>query len=117
MIALRLSLFNQPGIAFYGDGNRIVKSIGLGTGAICDPVKFMHVEADMRIAIDDSVRTWTQTYFAEDTGNPLIIINHGTSEENGMKLFNAFLGNEFPDFEVVHFDQGCGYRWVMPDSY
>jgi putative NIF3 family GTP cyclohydrolase 1 type 2 len=111
-IASKLSEFGQSGVALYGDENRIVKSVGLGTGCICDPIDFMELEAGLSIAIDDSVRTWTQTYYAEDTGNPLIIVNHGTSEENGLRMLNAHLKEVFKTLEVIHFNQGCGYRWI-----
>lgn len=111
-ISSKLSKLGQSGVAFYGDENRIVKSIGLGTGCICDPISFMELEADFSIAIDDSVNTWTQTYFAEDTGNPLIIVNHGTSEENGVRMLNAHLKKAFSSKEVIHFEQGCGYCWI-----
>jgi len=111
-IASRLLEFGQAGVAFYGDEKRMVSSVGLGTGAICDPIKFMDLEADLRIAIDDSVRTWTQTYYAMDSGDPLIIVNHGTAEENGMRLLHAHLQEVFSLHEVIHFNQGCGYKWI-----
>jgi len=111
-IASKLSAFDQPGVAFYGDETRIINTVGLGTGAICDPINFMDIEADLRIAIDDSVKTWTQTYYAIDTGNPLIIVNHGTTEENGMKLLNSHLKEIFPAKDVIHFNQGCTYKWI-----
>ena len=76
----------------------------------------MGLEADLRIAIDDSVKTWTQTYFSHDTGNPLIIVNHGTTEEKGMMLLNAHLKEVFKNIEVIHFNQGCGYKWISGDK-
>ena len=48
----------------------------------------------------DVVRTWTQTTYAEDSGDPLVVINHGTSEEVGMRILNQ------------HLNQGCTYRWI-----
>ena len=74
-----------------------------------NPEELQHVldlEADLRIAIDDSVRTWTQTYYAMDSGDPLIIVNHGTAEENGMRLLHAHLQEVFSLHEVIHFNQG-----------
>jgi hypothetical protein len=58
------------------------------------------------------VRTWIQTTFADDTGQPLVIINHGTSEEFGMRLLNSRLKSLFADYDVIHLEQGCGYTWV-----
>lgn len=111
-IAERLKKLGQPGVAFYGDENYKVSSVGVGTGCICNPIQFMDLEPDLFIGVDDTIRTWTQATYAEDTGRPLVVINHGTSEENGMKLLNAELKKAFPDKDVVHFEQGCGYKWI-----
>jgi len=111
-IALKLESVGQPGVAFYGDENYTVRSVGVGTGCICDPMGFAYLEPDLFIAIDDSVHTWIQTTYAEDTGIPLVVVNHGTSEEFGIKLLSEHLKNAFPDHEVIHFKQGCTYKWV-----
>ena len=111
-IASKLESADQPGVAFYGDPDYRVKSIALGTGCACDPLDFMDSGADLYIGIDDTIRTWTQTTFAEDSGLPLIVINHGTSEEFGMRVLNEHLRKTFPGYEVEHLRQGCGYRWV-----
>ncbi len=111
-IASKLQAVSQPGVAFYGDPNYEVRTIGLGTGCICDPIQYMDMEPDLFIAIDDVVRTWTQTVWAEDTGRPLVVVNHGTSEEHGMRMLSEHLQKEFPAIPVIHFSQGCGYRWI-----
>jgi putative NIF3 family GTP cyclohydrolase 1 type 2 len=111
-IAGKLKLLNQPGVAFYGDEQYPVRSVGLGTGCISNPLDYAELEPDLFIAIDDSVQTWTQTTFARDSGKPLVVVNHGTSEEAGIKSLNAHLKKTYPDYEVVHFNEGCTYHWV-----
>jgi len=111
-IASKLLVLNQPGVAFYGDRERMISTVGLGTGCICDPNQYMELNPDLVIAIDDTVRTWTQTSFAEDTGDPLVVINHGTAEETGMRMLNQHLSQSIPDLEFVHLNQGCTYRWI-----
>jgi putative NIF3 family GTP cyclohydrolase 1 type 2 len=111
-IASKLQKVGQPGLAFYGDENYPVKSVGLGTGCICDPMQYMDLEMDLAIAIDDSVSTWIQTTFAEDTGRPLVVVNHGTTEEFGMKELSLQLNRSLAPLETVHFKQGCSYRWI-----
>lgn len=111
-IALKLSNAGQPGVAFYGDENYSVKTVGLGTGCICNPLEFMDLEMDLAIAIDDSINTWTQTTFAEDTGRPLVVVNHGTTEEFGMKELSDQLSKSLNKHEVLHFKQGCTYKWI-----
>jgi hypothetical protein len=72
----------------------------------------MHLNPDMFIAIDDAVQTWTQTTYAKDTGKPLLVINHGTSEEFGIRLLSNNLAKAFPEYEVIHFNQGCTYERI-----
>jgi len=111
-IAQKLSELGQPGVAFYGNPDYRVSSVGVGTGCICDPMEFADLKPDIFIAIDDVVRTWTQTTFARDTGQPLIIINHGTTEEMGIRSLNRIIKQKYPDMEVLHFNQGCTYQWI-----
>jgi putative NIF3 family GTP cyclohydrolase 1 type 2 len=111
-LAVKLAEIGQPGVAFYGDPGRMITSVGLGTGCICDPMEFSDLKPDLYIAIDDVVRTWTQTAFASDTGEPLIVINHGTSEEMGMRSLNSIIRTKFPSLPTEHFSQGCTYKWI-----
>ena len=113
MIASKLKAVGQPGVAFYGDENYPVGTVGLGTGCICNPMEFMELEMDLAIAIDDSINTWTQTTFAEDSGRPLVVVNHGSTEEFGMKELSEELNKKLVNLEVSHFKQGCTYRWVV----
>jgi hypothetical protein len=99
-------------VAFYGDGNYPVSSIGLGTGCISDPLDYAELEPDLYIAIDDSIQTWTQTTYAEDSGKPLVVVNHGTSEEAGVRELNKHLAKAFEGYEIIHFNEGCTYKWI-----
>ncbi len=111
-IASKLKGVGQPGVAFYGDENYLVKTVGLGTGCICDPLNHRDMDMDLAISIDDSIQTWRETTFSEDTGKPLVVVNHGTTEEFGMKELSDQLNKSFTKYEIIHFSQGCGYRWI-----
>lgn len=111
-LAGKLKELGQPGLAFYGDPEREVASVGIGTGWICDPMDFAELKPDVYIAIDDVIRTHIQTVYSEDTGHPLIVINHGASEEMGMRSLNQIIREQYPDIETVHFKQGCTYEWI-----
>jgi hypothetical protein len=89
-----------------------VRSVGLGTGCICDPLEYMDLAPDLFVGIDDTIRTWIQTTWAEDTGRPLVVVNHGASEEAGVRALSEHLRSAFPGHGVVHFPEGCGYRWL-----
>jgi putative NIF3 family GTP cyclohydrolase 1 type 2 len=111
-IANSLKDFNQPGVAFYGDSGRVVSTVGLGTGCICDPRDYAELKPELCIGVDDTVKTWRQAYFAKDTGNPLVVINHGTSEEMGVRLLNEHLRKNISSIEFIHLNQGCDYKWI-----
>ena len=111
-LAGKLRELGQPGVAFYGDRSREVSSVGIGTGWICDPMDYADLKPDVFVAIDDVIRTHIQTVYAEDTGHPLIVINHGVSEEMGMRSLNRIIRERFPDIDVIHFSQGCTYEWI-----
>ena len=111
-LAGKLRAVNQLGIAFYGDKDRIIKTIGVGTGCGCNPREFSRMAPDLFIAIDDSIRTWTETSYSKDTGVPLVVINHGASEEFGVIALRDKIADAHPEIDAIHFPQGCGYDWV-----
>lgn len=111
-LAGKLKELGQPGLAFYGDPEREVASVGIGTGWICDPMDYADLKPDVYIAINDVIRTHVQTVYANDTGHPLIVIDHGTSEEMGMRSLNQIIREKYPDIETIHFSQGCTYKWI-----
>ena len=112
-IASKMTQVGQPGVAFYGDKARTVDSVGVGTGCFSDPIEFMDLAPALFIAIDDVVRTWTQTVYARDSGHPLVVVNHGATEEAGVRGLSEFLKNRYPERKVIHYAQGCGYDWVI----
>ncbi|MEN8156711.1 MAG: Nif3-like dinuclear metal center hexameric protein, partial [Bacteroidota bacterium] len=107
-----LKSLGQPGVKFYGNENRMVSTVGVGTGYICDPILSKDLNPDLSVAIDDTMRAWIQPYLAADTGNPLVVINHGTSEDSGMRLLSEFLNKNVKNIEFTHFEQGCAYKWI-----
>jgi len=111
-IASKLKDIHQPGVAFYGDPDRTVSTVGLGTGCISDPRDYTELNPDLYISVDDTVKTWQHAFYAEDTGKPLVVINHGTSEEMGVRLLNEHLRSNIPSIEFIHFNEGCDYKWI-----
>jgi hypothetical protein len=105
--ARRLADFNQREIQFYGDGKRIVHSVGIGTGCYSNPIDFMKYNADYYLAISDAVSTWIQTAYSNDSGLPLGIIHHGASEEAGMRELCAFLSSQ--GYDCSHINGGADY--------
>ncbi len=114
-LARAFGAVGQPGVAFYGDPHRVVGSLGLGTGYNCDPWQFLALGAGMAVTIDDRIKTWAEPAWAEDSGFPLAVIHHGTSEEWGVRSLARLLAERYPDLKVRLLPQGCTYRWVTAE--
>jgi putative NIF3 family GTP cyclohydrolase 1 type 2 len=54
-VAAKTSQLGQPTIGFYGDVDREITSIGLGTGCISKAGKMREMGADLAISVDDVV--------------------------------------------------------------
>lgn len=115
-LAHRFAELGQPGVGFYGDAQRRVETLGLGTGYGCEPWRFVELGADMGVSIDDRIKTWTEGEWADDSGYPLAIINHGTSEEWGVRHLAELITAGHPGLPVHLVRQGCGYRWFAPQG-
>lgn len=111
-LANAFSRIGQPGVAFYGDAIRPVGSLGLGTGFGNDPWKHHALGAEMALAIDDRIQTWSEPVWAEDTGYPVAVVNHGTAEEWGVRRLAEIITTGHPGVPVQLLPQGCGYRWI-----
>ena len=110
-IANRLKKLNQSGVEFYGEGDRMVKSIVVGTGCYANPLKAPKLKWDLFVAIDDAIMTWCQAVYSRDTGAPMVVVNHGTSEDWALKKLADHLNEKFSEIKSVYFPQGCTYRW------
>ena len=113
-LAGAFSALGQPGVAFYGDPERIVASLGLGTGYACEPWRFVALGAEMCLTIDDRIKTWIETEWADDSGYPMVVIHHGTSEEWGVRTLGAMISKHFPELAVRLLPQGFRCRWIAP---
>ena len=111
-LADQFSRLGQPGVAFYGDANRTVRTLGLGTGYGNDPWQHFALGAEMALAIDDRIKTWSEPVWAEDSGYPVVVINHGTSEEWGVRRLAEIIAAGHAGLSVRLLPQGCGYRWI-----
>jgi putative NIF3 family GTP cyclohydrolase 1 type 2 len=111
-VAARTAGLGQGCIGLYGDPDRVVGKVGVGTGCISDPWRMYDLGADLAISVDDVVRAWIAGEWCRDTGRPLLMVNHAVSEEPGMVSLARYLATALPGMPVTHVAQGCSYMAV-----
>ena len=105
----------QNGIMLSGNIDKEVSRIATGTGVTTDPVKMIELGADAGIMTDDYYLHVRIGAHACELDFPTIIVNHGVSEEWGVRNLVQYIGRVFPAVEVFHIPQYCAYT-VLTDE-
>ena len=123
-LALRVADAGQPHVQLVdpaGDGRRAVTHLDIGTGAACRVPAMAALRTpdgtapDALLVTDDGMRFWADGSWAIDRDLPLLVVNHATAEEWGMRSLAAYLREQFPGVLVQHLPQGCQYQAIGPD--
>ena len=109
-IAAKVKNLGQECVHFIGDPDQAVTRIALGTGAITSYRVTVHMGADCLLLTDDGTRLWESGQWAEDTGIGLIVVNHATSEEPGVRALAQYLQEQFSDIPVSMIERGNLYH-------
>ena len=113
-IADKVKELGQDVVNYIGDSGKIVRRIAVGTGAITGFRRMFDLKADVLLLTDDGTRLWESAIWSVDTGIPIILVNHATAEEPGIRNLARYLGEQF-DILVHHIPQGCLYRSVISE--
>ena len=111
-VADRVKSLGQESVGFYGEADRTIRSVGVGTGCISQPFKLYELGADLAVSVDDIIRCWVAGERCEDTGRPLVVVNHCVSEEPGIVVLSDYLKEAYPGTAVTHMPQRCTYRTI-----
>ena len=105
----RVTPLGQNGVLVTGDLHQQVSRVATGTGVTTNPPKMIELAADVGILTDDYYTHVRMGAHARELGFPTIIVNHGVSEEWGIRNLAAYLRETFPELEVFHIPQRCPY--------
>lgn len=111
-VAAKTAALGEPAVQVVGDGARLVSKIGVGTGCYCNPVEMQHLGCDLSIVCDDGNWYWENLQCSSDNDHPVIRVNHGTSEEPGMRSLSDYLSRVFPHLAVEFLPHGSCFRLV-----
>jgi len=112
MILQKVKPLGQDSIGVVGDLDKKVSRIALGTGAATEYREMHSMEADILLLTDDGTRLWESGQWSLDSGVPIIIVNHSTSEEPGMRTLAKYLQETFPFVPVIEIPVGCIYHVI-----
>ncbi|TLM99476.1 hypothetical protein FDZ71_15790, partial [bacterium] len=108
-ILQRVKPLGQDVVHVVGDRKRIVSRIAIGTGAITDYREMYGMGAYVLLLTDDGIRLWEAGQWSLDSGIPIIVVNHSTAEEPGMRTLAMFIRKGFPEVPVIEIPVGCIY--------
>ncbi|MCW5941301.1 MAG: Nif3-like dinuclear metal center hexameric protein [Fimbriimonadaceae bacterium] len=111
-LAARTAEAGQRTVEFYGDPDRLVRTIGVGTGCCSDALDLYDLGADLAVTVDDIARAWIIGEYCHDEGRPLVVVNHGVSEDGAMDSLARAVGDLLPGVPVHRIRQGASYREV-----
>jgi len=102
----------QNGVMVSGNLEKKVSRVGTGTGQNNNSVRLMEAGADIGIMTDDGYSHVRMGVHANELGFPVIVLNHGVSEEWGIMNLANYVQQTFPSIEVFHIPQYCQYKII-----
>ena len=107
-IAERIAPLYEFGVTVIGNLDQDIHCLGIGTGACTDIIEMYNKGADVCLVSDDGINNWVYTQWAMDKNIPLIVVNHLTSEAQGILQLSKYLSQNFSniDFQYIYNDYG-----------
>ena len=111
-ILKQIQPLGQNGVVACGNLEKKVTRIGTGTGAIVDPFKLFSLGAEVGVISDDYYVHVRMGVHANELNFPVILVNHGVSEEWAIKNLACYLQEIFPSIDIFHIPQYCPYEII-----
>ena len=106
-VAKSLCEDGENGVYIFGNPEKKVTELGMGTGAATDIFKMLDLApCDACIVADDGISNFYQAQYAIDNDLPLIVVNHSCCEIAGIKSMQKYIAKLFPELEVSYLEEG-----------
>jgi putative NIF3 family GTP cyclohydrolase 1 type 2 len=109
-VATCTARLGEPVLQVLGDPAGEVSRIGIGTGCACSLAAQLKMGCDCSIVCDDGTSYWRDLQLAQDQGHPVIRVNHGTSEEPGMRTMADHINEHLDGVEAEYLPHRPAYR-------
>lgn len=94
---------NPSEIQIFGEKDRMVSRIGIGTGCITEIDHYAEMGCDLFIMCDDGASFWSEISLANDMDIPVIRVFHASSEEVGIRRMADYMKEHFSDIQTDYF--------------
>lgn len=101
-VAEKIGLLGQKSVLIFGDPDRKIQRMALGTGAITRLPNMHELGAELLLVSDDGMNYWTGGHWSVDQEIPLLVVNHAISELPGMQALASYLQKKFPATPVKY---------------
>ena len=106
----KIKPLGQDSIQVIGDLNKKITRVALATGAASNYRDMYDLGGEVILLTDDGTYFWESGQWSEDTGIPLIIVNHSLSEEPGMQTLAKYLEKKFTGIPIFQIPVGCIFK-------
>ena len=96
----------EEGVYVFGDVNKEVSHLAIGTGAATNIFDMLEFNPDVVIVADDGINNYKDAQFAIDNDLPMIVVNHAGCEIGGLKNMVNYFNDKLPDLDVEYLDEG-----------
>lgn len=114
-IATALKQDGENGVYVFGDINKKVETLAMGTGAATDIYTMLKFKPDAVIVSDDGITNWNAGQYAIDQNLPMIVVNHATCEICGLKAMAQYLQDKFAHINVTYLHEGYDIQYFLAD--
>lgn len=111
-VAKRCTEIGEPLVQIIGDVTQSVSRIGIGTGCVCDIPTYHQMNCDCSIVCDDGSCYWAGIQKAEDSGQSVLRVNHGTSEEPGILTLTKYINDHIDGLQAEYLPHGCAFTLI-----
>ena len=96
----------EEGVYVFGDVNKEVSHLAIGTGAGTDIFEMLEFNPDVVIVADDGITNYKDAQYAIDNDLPMIVVNHAGCEIGGLKNMVNYFNDKLPDLDVEYLEEG-----------
>ena len=96
----------EEGVYVFGDVNKEVSRLAIGTGAGTDIFEMLEFNPDVVIVADDGITNYKDAQYAIDNDLPMIVVNHAGCEIGGLKNMVNYFNDKLPNLNVEYLDEG-----------